>query len=89
MTTYERFLSFFTKRGQRLDLMKQMLHITGAMGGLDKRQCGDNDLRSAVVACLRCPHADACTEWASVAKTPSLPPDFCWNAARLRRITAL
>lgn len=86
MTFYKRLEEFFTTRGERLDLMKQMLYITGAIDGLNNRQCGGNNLRSAIMACLGCPHAGACAAWSSTAKTPSLPPDFCWNAARLRRM---
>lgn len=89
MTLFQRFIAFFRTWGERLDLMKQMFHITGAIDGLDNGPCGDNNLRSAIVACLGCPHAAACAAWSSAAKTPSLPPEFCWNASRLRRMTSL
>ena len=87
MTLLRMFVAFFATKGARLDLMKKMLHVTGAIKGLEQQGSGDKDLRSAISACLACPHGDICKAWTSTANVTSLPPEFCMNAARLRRLS--
>lgn len=80
-------MSFFQKTGDQLELLEQMIERTSGGSGLDMLTASDQDVRSAMFACLGCKNTGACKKWMAGDHTGEAPPAFCPNAERLARLS--
>ncbi|MHA6323818.1 DUF6455 family protein [Roseivivax sp. CAU 1753] len=88
MTLRESIGAYFTARSDRLGLMAEMFHATGAIKGLKSGVADPNELRSAVYTCLSCENAETCKTWLETAADGASAPSFCPNRPRLERLCA-
>ena len=53
----------FAPTANRLDQMSEMMHVTGAMKGLETSQIGEAQLRTAIFMCSGCRSEEVCKTW--------------------------
>lgn len=80
-------MGIFQKTGDQLELLEQMIERTSGGSGLDMLTASDQDVRSAMFACLGCKNTGACKKWMAGDHTGEAPPAFCPNSERLARLS--
>jgi len=79
-------MGFIEKTADQLELLEQMIERTGGNPGIVMLTATDQDVRSAMFACLGCRNTDACKKWLAEDHSGAEPPSFCPNASRLSRL---
>lgn len=75
-----------TPMANRLEQMRDMMHVTGAIEGLETNQMGEAELRSAMFMCSGCRSATECKTWLANADAQEHAPEFCPNASRFEQL---
>lgn len=78
--------SYMKACDDRIGLMSEMLHTTGAVAGLERGRCNEQDFRAMTHKCLRCSSAENCKTWLTDAETGTPAPGFCPNAGQFRQL---
>lgn len=79
-------MGFIQKTADQLELLEQMIERTSGGSGLDMLTASDQDVRSAMFACLGCKSTGVCKKWMAEDHTGEAPPAFCPNSERLERL---
>lgn len=79
-------MGFMQKTADQLELLEQMIHRTGGNPADVMLTATDQDVRSAMFACLGCRNTAVCKAWLAEDRSGSQPPSFCPNASRLKRL---